>query len=166
MHDKPKLEPKFEIKPKIELEFFFGFGFWFFLFANSLEVLSMLKIVQQHMINLSSNSSFKFYINSSLIFVLVFGFLFFQKCFKANLGIKSDSAMHDEPKFKLGFEIRLKLELDFYFFKCLRATLGANSSLMVHDEPELKLGFEIGPEFEPIYLFILVFFLQVLLNYS
>jgi hypothetical protein len=62
--------------------------------------------------------------------------------------------MHDEPKFKLEFKIRLKLEPDFYFFKCLRATLGAKSSLMVHDEPELKLGFEIGPEFEPIYLFI------------
>jgi hypothetical protein len=30
MHDKPKLEPKFEIKPKLEFKVFFCFGGFFF----------------------------------------------------------------------------------------------------------------------------------------
>jgi hypothetical protein len=42
--------------------------------------------------------------------------------------------------------------------------------LVVHDEPKLKLGFETGPEFEPKFFFLNLFFfcvlfLRVLLNY-
>jgi len=147
----PSLNPSLKSNPNLSSRFFFVLGGFFF--PNALEVLSMPKAFWQRMTNLSSSSSLKLYLNLSLIFFLVFEVFFSQKCFGPSLGAKSNSTMHDEPKLKLGFKIKLKLELKFYFYKCLRVTLGANNSLVVHDETNMKFRFKIGPRFEPMFFF-------------